>query len=625
MKKIKLFLIFGLIFLVLLTGCDSIMGIFGDGDEEDNKVAKPIFSPQPDVFSEAQTIAIACATSGATIYYTTDGFIPTVASSPYDGPFTLDTNTTVKAIAVKEGMENSDVAEGNFYFGSADGEIVGMLFQPGLWDDDFNLASYDGLLAARDEYDILLASAEAESNDYNDLLSGMTDLAGDGAELVFGISWDVADAIVAAAAAHSGTHFIGLDAVINTDVATDNVTGIQFAVHESAFLAGIVAGYMTKDYASASEKLNTDNVVGMVKGMDGVTDVERYAAGFYAGVRLVNPDCQILTRTSGSFVDYDQGYADAEEMIGLGADIIFNIAGLTGIGAMAAAQAAGVLAVGVDIDQNDLYADTIITSAVKDYAAAVEYAAGVYLAGALPGGENLTLTMTEGATGIAPFHGFDDIIPQAVKDTVAQAAAAISLDDCTVPESMDDMINIGVAGAHSGDNDVWGLPTLNTLYLMAQQFNYDGGILDRFINIIPGNDMMAPAAALTVAQDLVDQDVAAVIGHTSSSCTTGALTEVYTSDNNAYIPVISPSATSPPLTKSGSYTNFFRTIQPDDALAEVLVAFGKDELSKTSFAVIWDDGSAETSSYYTDCADYVKAIITAQTGISTVYDYSRGF
>ncbi len=78
--------------------------------------ATPTFSPAAGTYYEAQEITISCATSDATIYYTLDGTDPTANSTVYTEPFTLAENTTVKAIAMKEGYEDSEIAEAEYVF-----------------------------------------------------------------------------------------------------------------------------------------------------------------------------------------------------------------------------------------------------------------------------------------------------------------------------------------------------------------------------------------------------------------------------------------------------------------------------------------------------------------------------
>ena len=79
-------------------------------------VATPTFSPAGGTYYEPQTVSIDCSTEGATIYYTTDGSEPTTESSVYSSPISVSTTTTIKAMAVKEGLDNSAVAVATYTF-----------------------------------------------------------------------------------------------------------------------------------------------------------------------------------------------------------------------------------------------------------------------------------------------------------------------------------------------------------------------------------------------------------------------------------------------------------------------------------------------------------------------------
>lgn len=73
-------------------------------------VETPVITPASGTFTTAQSVKIACGTSGADIYYTTDGKDPTDSSTKYTSPISVSKTTTVKAIAVKSGCEDSSVA-----------------------------------------------------------------------------------------------------------------------------------------------------------------------------------------------------------------------------------------------------------------------------------------------------------------------------------------------------------------------------------------------------------------------------------------------------------------------------------------------------------------------------------
>ena len=82
-------------------------------------VATPTFTPAAGTYYEAQNVTIACATDEATIYYTLDGTDPTTESTVYSTPIAISETTTVKAMAAKEGMNNSNIATATYTIADA--------------------------------------------------------------------------------------------------------------------------------------------------------------------------------------------------------------------------------------------------------------------------------------------------------------------------------------------------------------------------------------------------------------------------------------------------------------------------------------------------------------------------
>jgi branched-chain amino acid transport system substrate-binding protein len=148
-------------------------------------------------------------------------------------------------------------------------------------------------------------------------------------------------------------------------------------------------------------------------------------------------------------------------------------------------------------------------------------------------------------------------------------------------------VKIGVAGAHSGDLASYGLPSVNAAKLVAADWNEKGGILDgRQIELVIEDDQCKPELATNAAAKLVGENVAAVMGHICSGATKSAL-GIYV---DSELVCISPSATNPPLTKSGDYPNFFRTIAPDDAQAVTETQFIINNLDVSKVAILHDKG-----------------------------------
>lgn len=81
------------------------------------QLAAPTFSPAGGAYTSAQSVTISAA-EGAKIYYTTNKTVPTTSSTEYSGPITVNETTTIRAIAVKDGYTNSEIAEATYTINS---------------------------------------------------------------------------------------------------------------------------------------------------------------------------------------------------------------------------------------------------------------------------------------------------------------------------------------------------------------------------------------------------------------------------------------------------------------------------------------------------------------------------
>lgn len=105
-------------------------------------VATPTFTPAEGEYTEAQSVTIACETEGATIYYTTDGTDPTENSTVYTEAIAISETTTVKALAVKEGMNNSEIASATYT----------ITITPPVQETSYTLITHNNALIAGDKY-----------------------------------------------------------------------------------------------------------------------------------------------------------------------------------------------------------------------------------------------------------------------------------------------------------------------------------------------------------------------------------------------------------------------------------------------------------------------------------------
>ena len=90
------------------------LAIMQQGSAGETIVATPSISPDAGTYDTGQSVTISCATSGASIYYTTDGSTPDATKTLYTGAFSVVSGKTVKAIGIKSGSTNSAVASNNY-------------------------------------------------------------------------------------------------------------------------------------------------------------------------------------------------------------------------------------------------------------------------------------------------------------------------------------------------------------------------------------------------------------------------------------------------------------------------------------------------------------------------------
>jgi basic membrane protein A and related proteins len=225
-------------------------------------------------------------------------------------------------------------------------------------DGSFNQSAYNGMVRAAEEFN--LESDYIETEDQVDYAANIQTCLDTGAGAVITVGFLIADATLAAAEENPDVYFIGVDQFFTAD-APDNLVGIQYREDQAGFLVGAMAALMTES-----------GTIGGVYGEE-IPPVIKFRHGYETGARYINPDIEILGVYVPSFLAPAEGAANAENMIGEGADVIFGAGGPTGSGAILRAAELGVMVIGVDQDEYFTTfgggatpgAEFIITSAVK--------------------------------------------------------------------------------------------------------------------------------------------------------------------------------------------------------------------------------------------------------------------
>jgi basic membrane protein A len=305
----------------------------------------------------------------------------------------------------------------------------------GLGDKSFNDLAYLGLTRAEEDLGIEIDALE--SSEIADYAPNVDQLVTADYDQIFTVGFLMTDTTVAKSVEYPDVLFGGIDQFLEEPEA--NAVGLLFQENEGAYLAGVVAGLSTiSDY---DERLNDENKIGFVGGED-IPPVQAFEAGYIAGARSVNPDIEVISLYAGSFTDQAKGKELALSLIDQGCDVVFAAAGLTGVGSVTAAQEAGSLFIGVDADQYETIPDSgdvMLTSAIKRVDEAVYQTIEAMVMDEYEGGQNLSFGLAEEGVGLAPYHDFEDVVPQEIKDAVDEAEQDVLDGTVTVPYTRDEL------------------------------------------------------------------------------------------------------------------------------------------------------------------------------------------
>src|SRR5215212_6284585 len=231
----------------------------------------------------------------------------------------------------------------------------------GLNDRSFNEAAYKGIKRAESELGADIRVLTSKSN--ADYVPNLSSLARQKYDVVFAVGFLMAEATEKVAKSFPTTKF----AIIDSSAAgmkskPKNVEGLLFAEQESGYLVGYMAGLYVKDKGG-------DQVISSVGGQK-IPPVDHYIAGFQKGAKAANPDIKTLNAYSEDFVDQAKCKELALNQIAEGSQVVFQVAGGCGLGALDAAKDKQVQGIGVDVDQAYL-GPQVMTSAEKKIDAAV--------------------------------------------------------------------------------------------------------------------------------------------------------------------------------------------------------------------------------------------------------------
>ena len=268
---------------------------------------------------------------------------------------------------------------------------VGLIVDKGQLDDNgFNELAFKGLTRAEDELGI--EGRVVESATAADYIPNMTSLARNGYDLVIGVGFAQGDALGKVAQKYPEVGF----AIIDVDQAfvpgkPANVQGLLFREEEVGYLVGYLAGLEEKRRAGP-------DVISAVGGMK-EPPVDRFVAGYFAGAEKAAPGITTILDYSQDWDDQAKCKELALNQIARGSNVVFQVAGGCGLGALNAAGERDRWGIGVDADQSFL-GPHILTSAQKGVDSAVFLTIKSIQDGSWKGGGNATFGLEEEGVGL---------------------------------------------------------------------------------------------------------------------------------------------------------------------------------------------------------------------------------
>jgi basic membrane protein A and related proteins len=271
---------------------------------------------------------------------------------------------------------------------------AGLVSDVGRFNDKgFNQNQLTGLKLAQKKLKVQIRAVESRSA--GDYLPNMASLARQGYNIVISAGFLLADATEDVADQFPNTKFAITDeSVLALKRKHSNIEGLTYATQQNSYLIGCLAAHV-----AATKGKKSISVVGGIK----IPPVDTFLAGYRAGALHCVRGTTVQIGYSQDFIDQAKCKSVAENQIDAGSQVVFNVAGPCGLGALDAAKERGRWGIGVDVDQSFL-GTHILTSAVKRVDTGIFLAVkGAKTGKGYKGGGNLVFNLKNGGVGLGKF------------------------------------------------------------------------------------------------------------------------------------------------------------------------------------------------------------------------------
>jgi basic membrane protein A and related proteins len=285
---------------------------------------------------------------------------------------------------------------------------VGLITPGSIADVAWNAGAYQGLQRIHDSLHLAISHVEARTPAEQD--EALRAYAVQGYDLVFANGFEFQDPAERVSAQYPRTVFI----VISGQRVRGNVAPIIFRLEEASYLAGMIAGGLTKT-----------NILGFIGGIE-LPPIKAAYQGWVNGARAVNPHIQSREIYLNTFDDPAAGREAALALIRAGADMFHHNADAAALGLFQASkEQSGVYVFGANADQSSLAPDRVLGSAVIDLPHALLLVASDFRSGTFtPRAEAFGLR--SGVVRYVPNPRLDSLVPKSLSARVKAAADSIA-------------------------------------------------------------------------------------------------------------------------------------------------------------------------------------------------------
>lgn len=320
--------------------------------------------------------------------------------------------------------------------GSGDKLKVVLLIPGTLGDKSFFDSANNGLQKVKDELGAETKVVEM-GVDKTKWEPTFNDIAAEDWDVIISGGSEITEMFNATAELYPDKKFINYDTDI--DEAPENMYNMSYATNEVSFLAGAVAALATQ---SDMPNANPENVIGFVGGMD-IPGINAFLVGYIQGAQYVDPDVKVAVSYAGDFVNPAKGKELSLIQYNSGVDVIFNVAGGTGLGIFDAAKEKKKYAIGVDSDQAMLLNETdsekanlIVTSSIKKIDTAILGAVKKLQEGTLEMGKRDVLSFVDDGVGIAENDIYKNVFPADLQAKVEEVKQKLINKEIKVDNAM---------------------------------------------------------------------------------------------------------------------------------------------------------------------------------------------